>query len=96
MKDFKIKVAVTSDEREVISAIALAFSNDPVARWSIPDPRHYLDAMPTLARAFGGRGFATGTIHLVEGGLGAAMWLPPGGEPDYEAMMELLGSFTPP
>jgi len=37
-------------------------------------------------RAFGGRAFAEGTAHHVNDYAGAALWLPPGIEPDHAAL----------
>ena len=51
--------------------------------------------MPDLARAFGGRSFAHGTADLVEGGFAAAMWLPPGVDPDSERLVALAGQHAP-
>ena len=51
--------------------------------------------MPQLARAFGGHGFELGTAHLVDGGPAAAMWLPPGVDPDSDGLAALAESHTP-
>ena len=45
--------------------------------------------------AFGGRAFAAGTAYVVHGGAGAALWLPPGIEPDEAAMGALFELSTP-
>ena len=37
-----VTLAKAQDRKQVVSAIVLAFVNDPVARWSWPDPYHYL------------------------------------------------------
>ena len=84
-----VRPAGEDDQRLVISVITLAFSNDPMARWAFPDPATYLDVMPDFVRAFGGNGFARGAAHLADDGGGAAMWLPPGVQPDSETMMAL-------
>jgi ribosomal protein S18 acetylase RimI-like enzyme len=61
-----------------------------MSRWSMRTPARYLATMPKVARAFGGNGFARGTVFLADGGAGAAMWLPPGVAPDNEALDALL------
>ena len=48
--------------------------------------------MPLVTRAFGGNGFAHGSVYFAEG-LGAAMWLPPGVEPDSERLGALLSEY---
>jgi GNAT superfamily N-acetyltransferase len=80
----------------VLSVLTLAFANDAIARWAVPDARHYLASMPATVRSFGGKGFASESVYLAENGSGAATWLPPGIEPDFEAMMSLLQTFSTP
>ncbi len=87
-----VETATPDDEAAAIATLTLAFAADPMTRWSWPDPRTYLDAFPKLARAFGGAAFLKGTAHRVDGGAGVALWLPPGVEPDGEAMGALMQS----
>jgi hypothetical protein len=75
-----------SDAERAVAAIVLAFSTDPIARWTFPDPHHF----PAGVRAFGGKAFAHGTGHQVGGFAGAALWLPPGVLPDEEALVTTL------
>ena len=42
--------------------------------------------MPQFVKAFGGRAFEHGTAYITEGARAAALWLPPGVEPDETAM----------
>jgi ribosomal protein S18 acetylase RimI-like enzyme len=42
--------------------------------------------MPRFVKAFGGRAFEHGTAYITEGVRAAALWLPPGVEPDEAAM----------
>ena len=83
------------EQQAVIAVITLAFSSDPMTRWAFPDPATYLAVMPQMARAFGGNGFAHGAAHLTAGGTAAAMWLPPGIQPDSEALATLVAKHTP-
>jgi ribosomal protein S18 acetylase RimI-like enzyme len=91
----EVRSATHHDQRTVIDVITLAFSTDPMARWAYPDPATYLAAMPETVQAFGGNGFDHGTVHLVAGGAAAAMWLPPGVEPDSERLAALTEQHTP-
>jgi ribosomal protein S18 acetylase RimI-like enzyme len=91
----EVRSASERDQQAVINVITLAFSGDPMARWALPDPVTYLAVMPDFARAFGGNGFAHGASHLVDGGRGAAMWLPPGVHPDTDGMAALTGQHVP-
>jgi ribosomal protein S18 acetylase RimI-like enzyme len=95
MSVMAIRSAGPADEDVVVKVITLAFSIDPVARWANPNPATYLDVMPDFARAFGGNGFAHGSVHIAGDGDGAAMWLPPGVEPDQERMGALIMANAP-
>jgi ribosomal protein S18 acetylase RimI-like enzyme len=90
-----VRAAAGPDEQAVIGVITLAFSADPMARWAFPDPATYLAVLPRLARAFAGNAFGHGAAHLVDGGYGAAMWLPPGVEADADAMTSLFREHVP-
>ena len=90
-----VRPASQADEASVIGVITLAFSTDPMARWAFPDPATYLAMMPDFVRAFGGNGFAHGAAHLVDGGFGAAMWLPPGVQPDADTMTAMSEQYIP-
>jgi ribosomal protein S18 acetylase RimI-like enzyme len=95
MVTIDVRPATQNDQQAVIDVITLAFTSDPMARWALPNPVTYLAVMPDLARAFGGNGFARGTAHLVDGGLAAAMWLPPGVDPDSDRLMALSEKHVP-
>lgn len=73
-----------------VATITLAFATDPAARWSLADPETYLAYFPAIVRAFGGRAFELGTGHEAAGFGGAALWLPPGVEPDEEALAAIF------
>lgn len=85
-----IKTGTLSDEAQAIAVLTLAFSNDPMARWSLPDAVKFLAAFPLLTKAFGGRSFEGGTFFIDEGYAGAALWLPPGVGPDDESLVRIL------
>jgi len=95
MSSLDVRSASETDRHTVIGVITMAFAADPMARWAFPDPATYLSVMPEIAGAFGGNGFAHGTAHLVEGGLGAAMWLPPGVTPDDQRLAALTEEHSP-
>jgi GNAT superfamily N-acetyltransferase len=95
MLTLDVHTARDIDRQTVIGVITLAFSTDPMGRWAFPDPARYLAVMPEVANAFGGNGFPHGTVHLVDGGLAAAMWLPPGVNPDAERLGALMEEHVP-
>ena len=95
MLTVEVRSATDRDLQSVVNVITLAFATDPMARWAFPDPAIYLGVMPDVVRAFGGRGFQHGTVHLVENGAAAAMWLPPGVQPDSEQLAALTDRHAP-
>ena len=82
----EVRCADASLQASAISTIVLGFAADPMARWVWPDPSEYPRIMPQFVEAFGGRAFEHGTAYITEGARAAALWLPPGVEPDEEAM----------
>lgn len=81
-----IKTATQSDEAAATAVVVLAFSGDPAARWAWPDPAEYLRNFPGFVKVFGGNAFAHQSAYYVDGYTGAALWLPPGVNPDDEAL----------
>jgi len=82
----KVKSAGADIRASAIGSIVLGFAADPMTRWVWPDPSEYLRIMPQFANAFGGKAFELGTAYITEGARAAALWLPPGVEPDEAAM----------
>ena len=89
-----IKTASAPDEAGAIGVLTLAFSGDPMARWSLPDPVKYLATFSSIARAFGGSAFENGTAYIANGFTGAALWLPPDAAPDEESLRRLFDENT--
>jgi ribosomal protein S18 acetylase RimI-like enzyme len=87
-----VRTLTREDEGPAIATIVLAFAADPMTRWTWPNSRQYLAAMPRLARAFGGRAFANGSACATGDYAGAALWLPPGVEPDEAGLSDLMES----
>lgn len=85
-----IKTATTTDQDQTVAVIVMAFSADPMARWSYPDSHEYLSNFPDLVRAFGGNAFEHGSAYYAEGFSGAALWLPPDVHPREEEMIEIV------
>lgn len=89
MTTISLKTATASDQDQTIDTIVLAFSADPMARWSYPDPHHYLRYFPDLVRKLGGKAFEHGAAYYVDGFSGAALWLPPDIHPQEEELIAL-------
>jgi len=79
----------TINDTAALAPIVAAFAHDPVARWMYPTDTQYFTHFPTFVRLFAGKAFATGSADVGAAGHAAALWLPPGCEPDDEP----LGTF---
>ena len=92
----EVRSADASMQASAISTIVLGFSADPMTRWVWPDASDYLKTMPRFVKAFGGRAFEHGTADIIEGARAAALWLPPGVEPDEAEMGAIMeGALRP-
>jgi GNAT superfamily N-acetyltransferase len=90
-----VAVARAADIEPLINVMVLAFSADPVARWMYRDAQRYLGFFGRFIRAFAGKAFLTGTAWCIEGMLGGALWLPPGVNPDEDAIVAILDESVP-
>ena len=82
----EVKSAGASIRESAISTIVLGFAADPMARWAWPESSEYLRMMPQFVNAIGGRAFEHRTADITEAARAAALWLPPGVEPDEAEM----------
>lgn len=85
-----IALATSADHRNVIEILVAAFVRDPVVRWMYPDEGAYRSAFPAIIDGLGGRAFASGGVYLTSDHRGAALWLPPGIEPDDSAITSIV------
>lgn len=89
--------SASRDEQSAVSAIiTLAFAADPMARWSLRDAQTYLAVMPDLIRAFGAAAYDSDSAYVSDDFCGAALWLPPGVEPDMETLDRLIRTSADP
>lgn len=84
-----------AEEAAAVSILTLAFASDPAARWMYPEPERYLTHFPAFICAFAGHAFASGGVHVLPNEAAAALWLPPGVDPDEEAIVALLQRSVP-
>jgi GNAT superfamily N-acetyltransferase len=83
--------SATSDEvSHVVAVIVAAFIADPPARFAWPSPLDYLSTMPLAIREFAGSSFTHGTAYVSADLCGAALWLPPGVEPNGEPLERMF------
>jgi GNAT superfamily N-acetyltransferase len=94
-----LAVAVTApgvDRLETVEILLAAFRDDPAARSLYPTDLDYVRFYPGFVVAFGGCAFGAGCVDADPGGHGAALWLPPGVEPDADAVMDHMTASIPP
>ena len=96
MTPIAVRSASRDEESAVSAVIALAFATDPMARWSLRDPHTYLAVMPDLIRAFGAAAYDSDSAYVSDDFGGAALWLPPGVEPDIETLERLIKTHADP
>lgn len=89
-----VKKALAQEEACAIGILTLAFSVDPMARWSLPDAAKYLATFSSIAKAFGGSAFEKGTAYIADDLTGAALWLPPGVRSDEESLKRIFDENT--
>ncbi len=85
-----------SEIPRAIATLVLAFVTDPVERWLWPEAEHYLTHFPDFIQAFGGRAFQEQTVWQLGASAAVALWLPPGAEPDGDAIATLLAETVSP
>jgi ribosomal protein S18 acetylase RimI-like enzyme len=89
--------AVASEHRaETIAILVAAFEGDAAARSLYPGDADYGRHFPEFMMAFGGRAFDSGVVDCDPAGLGAALWFPPGLEPDGKTILAALEASIPP
>lgn len=92
----EVRSADASLQASAINTIVLGFAADPMTRWVWSDSSEYLRMMPRFVKAFGGRAFEHGTADITDGARAAALWLPPGVEPDDAEMGAVMeGTLRP-
>ena len=83
-------LAGAGDEANVVGTLVSAFIDDPWERWAWPQPQEYFAHFPTFVAAFGGPAFAQQTVWMLPDFAAVAMWIPPGAEPDADAIVAAL------
>ena len=92
--DANVKRATSGDEARVLTTLTAAFADDPAVRWMYRRDDQYRRHFPGFVRAFGGRALTDGVAYVTDGFAGAALWLPPGVEPDETSLMAHIEAST--
>jgi ribosomal protein S18 acetylase RimI-like enzyme len=87
--------APAADRERTIATILAAFIADPPSRWVLRSPQEYFAHMPTFVHHFCGSAFDHETGFALQDFMGAALWLPPGIQPDEEGIGNLITEVVP-
>ena len=88
------RLASVIDQTSLMASMILAFNNDPIIRWMYPNPHQYLSHFANLVKALGEKAFDHNSAYKIcnhlDGDIGAAFWLPPSVDPDFDGVTEHL------
>jgi GNAT superfamily N-acetyltransferase len=90
MNELSFSPVGESEHARVLATLILAFAADPVERWLYPEAEQYLACFPQFLAAFGGPAFDERTVWRLGEFSAVALWLPPGAEPDGDAITTVL------
>lgn len=90
MSSLTLEPVSSDDQASVIATLVSAFIADPVERWLFPQPSDYLTHFPAFVAAFGGEALARQTVWMLDDLAAVAMWIPPGAQPDGDAIVAAL------
>jgi ribosomal protein S18 acetylase RimI-like enzyme len=90
MSSFSFAAVPRTEESRAYQTLVSAFTDDPVERWLYPELPEYLTHFPKFLAAFGGRAFDEQTVWGLGECSAVALWLPPGVEPDGDAIGDVL------
>lgn len=96
MTDPTAVMAQTQDQERSVASLVAAFVNDPFIRWMFPDALQYLSAFPLVLKYFAAGAFGTGTAWRSTDHHAAALWLPPGIDPDEEGLGRVMQDWVEP
>jgi GNAT superfamily N-acetyltransferase len=92
MDAYEVRVVGRSEAEAVLDTLTLAFSADPIVRYWWRKPSEHLHWYRRLVMALGERGFDHDAVNVTANFEAAAVWLPPGVEPDPAGGAALAGS----
>jgi ribosomal protein S18 acetylase RimI-like enzyme len=92
----EVRTAQKKDQDRIVDTIVLSFASDPFARWVFPEPHQFLSYGGKLTKGFGEKAFEHNTAHYIADFAGAALWLPPGVEPDEELLVNIIEASVDP
>lgn len=90
MNDLSFSPIFETEQTKAYGTLVSAFTEDPVERWLYPELAQYLAHFPLFLRSFGGKAFDEQTVWCLGEFSAVALWLPPGAEPDGDAIGAVL------
>jgi GNAT superfamily N-acetyltransferase len=84
------------EPERAVATLVVAFSDDPIIRWFLPDSQRYLTHFPELLSLMVEIAVHEGSIDVSGPDAGAALWLAPGAELDDETLGGLMYSTVEP
>lgn len=84
-----VRTSIVGSER-AIATLVVAFIDDPIIRWFLPDGHRYLTHFPELLNLFAEPAAHEGSIDVSGPNAGAALWHAPDAELDDEMLVGLL------
>ena len=91
----EIFISTENSRQAVLDTVLLGFSSDPFIRWLCPEAHNYL-LFSEAFNAFGDNAINNQTAYITKNYEGAALWLPPGIEPNEEAFVAEIGKNVDP
>jgi ribosomal protein S18 acetylase RimI-like enzyme len=96
MSELSFSPVGEDEQTRALATLTLAFAADPVERWLYPESEQYLADFPKFVAAFGGSAFGERTVWRLGEFSAVALWLPPGIDPDGDAIATVLASSVAP
>ena len=88
MQGLQVRIGGWEDEQRLGALLSVSFTDDPFARWLMPNALDFLrDSKRHLRRAYSAA-FQEGTVFVIGDFAGAALWLPPGAKADRSEEIE--------
>jgi ribosomal protein S18 acetylase RimI-like enzyme len=99
-QEAEVRTAAIHDLARVALALSLAFQDDPVFGWGLPDPDRRREVLPGFFTVFASAFQRHGHVYRTADGMGAALWVPPGvapvGDDEVDAFGAALGEVVGP
>ncbi len=92
MDDFQIRTGGWEDEERLGALLSVSFTDDPLARWLMPNALDFLRDSKRHPRRAYSAAFDAETVFVIGDFAGAALWLPPDTETDRSDEIEQVGA----